>query len=91
MGVSNETMYGVCSRSVVGEGCSTCRRFESSKMKMGRRLLGASNTVSGVAVQGDLGWRKMEERREEMKVVVVKRLSCWKRTDRLKEVANKLR
>ena len=35
-------------------------------MKMGRRLLGASNTVAGVAVQGDLGWRKLEERREEM-------------------------
>ena len=34
-----------------------------------RRLLGANNTVVGVAVQGDLGWRKLEERREEMKVV----------------------
>ena len=43
-------------------------------MKMGRRLLGPSSTVAGVAVQGDLGWRKLEERREEMKVVFGKRL-----------------
>ena len=40
----------------------------------GRRLLGASNIVAGVAVQGDLGWRKLEERREEMKVMFGKRL-----------------
>ena len=33
---------------------------------MGRRLLGASNTVAGVAVQGDLGWRKLgKEGRDE--------------------------
>ena len=30
-------------------------------MKVGRILLGATNTVAGVAVQGDLGWRKLEE------------------------------
>ena len=44
MGVSRET---ICSRYVV-----------DAQMKMGRRLLGASNTE---AVQGDLGggsWRK---------------------------------
>ena len=40
----------------------------------GRRLLGARNTVAGVIVQGDLGWRKWEERREEMKVKFRKRL-----------------
>ena len=39
-------------------------------MKVGRRLLGASNTVAGVVLQGDLGCRKLEERREEMKSVV---------------------
>ena len=39
-------------------GGSACRKFELSRMKMGRRLLEASNTVAGVAVQGDLGWRK---------------------------------
>ena len=39
---------------------------------MGRRLLGASNT--GVAVQGDLRWRKLVERRVEMKAFFGKRL-----------------
>ena len=34
-------------------GRSACRKLESSQMKMGRRLLGASNTAAGVAVQGD--------------------------------------
>ena len=32
------------------------------QMKMGRRLLRANNTVAGVAVQGDLGWRMLEGR-----------------------------
>ena len=54
---------------------------------MGRRLLGASNTVAGVAVEGDLGWR--EERREEMKVMLVRDWRCRKRADWLK-VVNKL-
>ena len=27
----------------------------------GKRLLGGINTVAGLAVQGDLGWRKLEE------------------------------
>ena len=50
-------------------------------MKTGRKLLGAGNTVAGVAVQGDLGWRKLEERREEMKVMLVRDWRCWNRTD----------
>ena len=29
-----------------------------AQMRVGRRLLGASNTVAGVAVQRDLGWRR---------------------------------
>ena len=36
--------------------------------------LRASNTIAGVAVEGDVGWRKLEERREEMKVMFGKRL-----------------
>ena len=36
----------------------------------GRRLLEASNTIAGVAVQGDLWWKKLEERREGMKVLL---------------------
>ena len=46
-----------------------CRKLESAQMRVGRRLLGASNTVAGVAVQGHLGCRKLEERREDMKVM----------------------
>ena len=45
-------------------GLSACRKLESSQMEMDRRLLGARNT--GMAVQGDLGWRKLEESREEV-------------------------
>ena len=31
----------------------------SAQMRVGRRLLEASNRVAGVAVQGDLCWRKL--------------------------------
>ena len=55
-------------------GYSACRKLESSQMKMGRRLLGASNTVARVAVQGDIGWRKLEERGKEIMVMFGKRL-----------------
>ena len=53
-------------------GHSACRKLESAQMRVGRRLLGASNI--GVAVQGNLGWRKLEERRVEMKVLFGKGL-----------------
>ena len=54
-------------------GSSACRKLESSQMKIGRRLLRASNTVAGMAVQEDLEWRNLEERREEMKTKFGKR------------------
>ena len=34
------------------------QKLESAQMRVGRRLLGASNTIAGVAVQGNLEWRK---------------------------------
>ena len=68
-------------------GQSACRKLELSQMKMGRRLLGASNTVAGVAMQGNLGWRKLEERREEM--MSGKRLAVLEE-GRLVKVINKL-
>ena len=37
---------------------SACSKLELAQIKIGRRLLGESNTVAGVAVQGDLEWRK---------------------------------
>ena len=36
---------------------------------IGRKLVGGSSTVAGIAVKGDLGWRKLEERREENKLL----------------------
>ena len=44
-------------------------KLEATQLKVGRRLLGASKTVAGLTVQGDLGWRKLEERREEKKLL----------------------
>ena len=35
-------------------------------------------------MQADLGWRKLEERREEMKVMFGKRLEVLEKADRLK-------
>ena len=35
---------------------------ESAQIRMGRTVLGASNIVAGVVVQGDLGWRTLEGR-----------------------------
>ena len=49
-------------------GLTTCRNQESAQMRVGRRFWGESNRVAEMAVQGDLGWRKLEEKREEMKV-----------------------
>ena len=64
MEASKGPKYGVYSRVWWIGGRNACRKLELSQMKMSRRLLGASNTVVGVAVQGDLGWRKLEERDE---------------------------
>ena len=50
------------------------KKLEAVQDRAGRKLLGASNTVSGVAVRGDLGWRRLEERREEKKVLFGRRM-----------------
>ena len=55
--------------------------------EISRRLLGASNTVAGVAVQGYLGWRKLEE----MKVLFGKRLEGMEESRLVKMVVEKLR
>ena len=36
--------------------------------------MGASNIITRLVVQGDLGWRRLGERREEMKVMFGKSL-----------------
>ena len=72
-------------------GRSAYRKLESGQMRVGRRLLGESNTVAGVAVQGDLEWRKLEERREEMKVLFGKRLVGMEESRLVKMTVEKLR
>ena len=69
-------------------GRNAYRKLESAQMKVGRRLLGASNTVAGVAVHGDLRWRKLEERSEEMKVMFGKRLVVLEEGRLVKNVIN---
>ena len=45
--------------------CTASRKVETTQMRVGKILLGANNTVVGVAVQGDQGWRKLEGRDED--------------------------
>ena len=45
------------------------KRLEAVQERIGRKLLGASRSVAGVAVQRDLGWKKLEEKRKEKKVL----------------------
>ena len=71
--------------------CSTFRKLESAQMRVGRRLLGASNRVAEVAMQGDLGWRKLEERGEEIKVLFGKRLEGMEESRLVKMAVEKLR
>ena len=52
-------------------GYSACRKLESAQMRVGRGLFKANSRVAGVAVLGDLGWRKLEKR-EGMKVLLGK-------------------
>ena len=65
MGASRETKYGG-QEDVVHAGSWSHHRWVGDCW--GQAI------VAGVAVHGDLGWRKLEERREEMKMMFVKRL-----------------
>ena len=45
------------------------RKLESVQERVGRRLLGGTRTMAGVAVRGELGWWSLhggEERRKEI-------------------------
>ena len=59
---------------MVGNGNVANKRLEAVQERVGRKLLGASRSVAGVAVRGDLGWKKLEERREEKKVLYGRRV-----------------
>ncbi len=50
-------------------GKTANKKMETVQERIGRRLLGASRTVAGAAVRGDLGWRNLEERWEEKKLL----------------------
>ena len=51
------------------EGRQHARTWKKIQENIGRKLVGGSSTVAGVAVRGDLGWRKLEERMEEKKLL----------------------
>ena len=64
-------------------GRSVSRKLESAQMRVSRRLLGQ-------AIQWQ-EWRKLEERREEMKVLFDKRLEVMEESRLVKMVVEKLR
>ncbi|SMN01538.1 hypothetical protein SPONN_2617 [uncultured Candidatus Thioglobus sp.] len=55
-------------------GKTARKKLDSIQGRIGRRLLGCSATVAGVAVRGELGWWSLEERRERKKVLYGKRV-----------------
>ena len=54
-------------------GKTAGKRLEAVQDRLGRRLVGASRTVAGEAIHGEMGWRKLEERREEKKTLYGRR------------------
>ena len=45
------------------DGKAANRMLEAIQDKVDKRLLGASRSVPGDAVRGDLGWRKLDEKK----------------------------
>ena len=72
-------------------GKTANRNLEAVQDKVGKRLLGASRSVAGAAVRDDLGWRKLEERREVKKLMYGKRLEGLEDNRLVKIVAEKLK
>ena len=74
IGPSGKARPGTCSRGMIARGKDSRKeRLEAVQDRLGRRLLGASTTVAGEAVRGEMGWRKLEERREEKKMLYGRR------------------
>ena len=46
-------------------GKAVCKNLEKIQENIGRKLVSEGSTVVEVVIRGDLGWRKLEERREE--------------------------
>lgn len=57
----------------MARGKTVGKRLEAVQDRLGRKLLGASRTVAGEAIRGEMGWRKLEERREEKKMLYGRR------------------
>ena len=58
MRASSEIKYEYSAEVWWTGGCNACRKLVLAQIRVGRRLLGESNRVAGVAMQEDLGWRK---------------------------------
>ena len=52
------------------------KKLEADQDRVSRNVLGASRSVAGVGVQGDLGWKKLEARKkgEEKKMLYGRRV-----------------
>ena len=60
-------------------------------MRVSRQMFEPSSREAGEAVLGDLGWRKLEERREGMKVLFGKGVVGMEESRLVKMVIEKLR
>ena len=56
------------------KGRQHARTLKKNQENIGRKLVGGSSIIAGVAVKGDLEWKKLEERREEKKLLFGRRL-----------------
>ena len=56
------------------EGRQHARTLKKNQENIDKKLVGGSSIIAGVAVRRDLGWRKLEERRKEKKLLFGLRL-----------------
>jgi len=66
------------------------RKLEAVQERVGRKLLGASRTAAGAAIRGDLGRKRLEERREE-KVLYGRRLQRFDDSRLAKQITAKMK
>ena len=60
---------------------SACRKLESAQLRVHRKLLGESNAVAGLAVQGDLCRQSWKRGGKRWKYCLVRDWKKWKRVD----------
>ena len=54
------------------EGRQHVRTWKKIQETIVRKLVGGSSIVAGFAVRGDVGWRKLEKRREDEVIIWMK-------------------